>query len=364
MRTRTRILVAIAALALLVPFVVPLWRISLEAPQYPEGLGLLIRIDGIEGVGEHDLANINGLNHYIGMRPIVPESIPELRFMPFLLGGLVVFGLVAAVTGRRRILQVWLGAFLLLGIAGLADFYRWGYEYGHDLAPDAIIKVPGMSYQPPLIGTKQLLNFTATSWPDIGGWVAIGALLLGIVALLLDRRHARAPQEAPARAPGSGALAPVVLLLALVGAACARGPRPIEYGVDECAQCRMQVADARYGAELVTRTGRVLVFDAIECLARFRLADSTAARAKSLWVTDHERPGTLIDATGAVYLRSDSLRSPMGMNLTAFAGNADTGALRRRFGGAVLRWPQVLALVQTQSAQPGAGRHLDGTPGR
>jgi hypothetical protein len=172
----SRLIVLVAALAMVALYFAPLWKISLQAPQYPEGLGLLIRIDTIEGVGPHDLKNINGLNHYIGMKEIVPDAIPELTFMPFILGALIVWGLLAAATGKRWILYSWFGALVVSAVAGLVDFYLWGYDYGHNLdAEMAIIKIPGMTYQPPLIGTKNLLNFTATSLPAIGGWIAIVA---------------------------------------------------------------------------------------------------------------------------------------------------------------------------------------------
>jgi copper chaperone NosL len=178
-----RLMTATASLALLAVFALPLWRIELLAPQYPEGIGMLIRIDDVQGIKPNDLNNINGLNHYIGMKEIHAESIPELRYMPWLVGALVVTGLLVAAWGRRRALVGWLGTFLLLGVAGLVDFWRWAYDYGHDLAPDAIIKVPGMSYTPPIIGTKQLLNFTATSWPAAGGIVAGVAFAIGALAL-------------------------------------------------------------------------------------------------------------------------------------------------------------------------------------
>lgn len=172
----SRLIVLVAALALVALYFVPLWRISLQAPQYPEGIGLLIRIDTIEGVGRHDLQNINGLNHYIGMKAIVPDAIPELSYMPLILGVLIVWGLLAAATGKRWMLYSWFGALVVAAVAGLVDFYLWGYDYGHNLdAEMAIIKIPGMTYQPPLIGTKNLLNFTATSLPALGGWIAIVA---------------------------------------------------------------------------------------------------------------------------------------------------------------------------------------------
>ena len=196
-------LTAAAALLLLTLFALPLWRIDLLAPQYPEGIGMLIRIDDVQGLKPQDLNNINSLNHYIGMKEIHAESIPELRYMPWLVAALVVSGLLVAAWGRRRALAAWLGAFLVLGLAGLADFYRWAYDYGHDLSPDAIIKVPGMTYTPPIIGTKQLLNFTASSWPAAGGIAAGLAFALGAFALWHARRRRAAEPLVAARGTGA-----------------------------------------------------------------------------------------------------------------------------------------------------------------
>jgi len=164
---------AFAALLLIGVFLVPIWSISMEAPQYPEGIGMNIRIDNIEGKQPHDLKNINGLNHYIGMKPIEPASIPELQIMPYIFGFLIISGLMIAATGKRTLILFWLGVFILLAIAGLVDFYLWGYDYGHNLDPNAPIKVPGMTYQPPLLGSKQLLNINATSLPHIGFYFAL-----------------------------------------------------------------------------------------------------------------------------------------------------------------------------------------------
>lgn len=169
---RSRVLTAVAALLMLVLFFVPLWRIQLQAPQYPEGLGMVIRLNTITGLAPTDLNNINALNHYIGMKAIEPAAIPVLRYMPWVVGVLVVFGLGAALAGRRAGLIAWIVAYGAAGAAGLGEFYAWSYDYGHNLAADAVIKVPGMTYQPPMIGSTQLLNFTASSWPAIGGWLA------------------------------------------------------------------------------------------------------------------------------------------------------------------------------------------------
>ena len=200
MRRSSRLAVAVASLLLLAVYVTPLWHINLIAPQYPEGLGLRIWVNQITGLKPNDLNSINNLNHYIGMRPIEPESFPELQLMPWLLAAAIAVGLIVAAVGRRPLLYVWAGVFALGAAAGLGDFWKWGYDYGHQLDPHAAIKVPGMSYQPPVIGSKQLLNFHATSWPGLGGWIAIAALVCVIVVAVLEWRRARAPRAVVAAA--------------------------------------------------------------------------------------------------------------------------------------------------------------------
>jgi hypothetical protein len=193
MHRSSRVILAVAALLLGALYVLPLWRIDLVAPQYPEGLGLRILVDGIVGRSDNDLNSINNLNHYIGMQRIEPEAIPELRYMPWIVAGLIAFGLAAAASGRRSVLYAWIVALVASAAAGLVDFWRWGYDYGHNLDPGAAIQVPGMSYQPPLIGPKTLLNFRAESWPDLGGLVAFAVVAVAVAVAVLEFRRARRP---------------------------------------------------------------------------------------------------------------------------------------------------------------------------
>ncbi|WP_457652956.1 hypothetical protein [Rhodocaloribacter sp.] len=186
MTKQSRTLLIIAVLALGTMYIFPIWKINLDAPQYPEGIGMYIRINDIHGIKPNDLDNINGLNHYIGMKRIEPDSITELKVMPWIIGLLMAFGLLAALTGKRWMLYTWVASFIIIAIVGLVDFYLWEYDYGHNLNPRAAIKVPGMSYQPPLIGSKQLLNFTAHSWPALGGWMAFLAMALGLWAVYIE----------------------------------------------------------------------------------------------------------------------------------------------------------------------------------
>ncbi len=188
----SRLLTALAALLLTGLFVAPIWSIQLAAPQYPEGLGMKIGINSVRGLTPDDLDNINKLNHYIGMQRITPEAIPELRIMPWIVGALVLTGLLVALVARRRLLYGWAALFCAVAAGGLADFWRWEHDYGTNIDFEhAIIKVPGMTYEPPLIGLKQLLNFTAVSWPDVGGWLAFASLALALAAVVIAARGQR-----------------------------------------------------------------------------------------------------------------------------------------------------------------------------
>lgn len=182
MKKISRIVVIAVSFLLVAGYFLPIWEISLDAPQYPEGLSMNIWINKITG----DLQTINGLNHYIGMKRIEPDSIKELKMMPYFLGLLILLGLIAGITGKKKLLALWVAVFIILGAAGAIDFYIWEYDYGHNLNPEAAIKVPGMSYQPPLIGSKQLLNFTATSLPDTGGIAVIAGGLIALLVLLYE----------------------------------------------------------------------------------------------------------------------------------------------------------------------------------
>jgi copper chaperone NosL len=299
------------ALLLCALYVAPLWSIRLLAPQYPEGLGMLIRVNAIDGVKENDLRSINALNHYIGMRPIDGSAIPELRYMPWIVAGLIATGIIVAIVGRRRWLVAWLAGFAALGIAGLYDFWRWGYTYGHNLDENAIITVPGMTYQPPLIGTKQLLNFTASSWPDVGGVLAAVSFLLGVGALVVA--HRRRAGTATRSAAGAAALAATV--------ACAAGPQLIRIGIDVCVECRMLVSDARFGAQVIMRTGKTLTFDSIECMNK-HVAGMSPSDVREVWVVDAQHPGTLIRRAEARTVNDDVLRPPMGTTYTVALTNA------------------------------------------
>jgi copper chaperone NosL len=183
MKPKTKILFSCSILLLILMYFFPIWSISLEAPQYPEGLGLYINISSMTGHKTNDLNSINNLNHYIGMKVIKPESINELKIMPYIIGFMMLFGVLILLINKKKLILVWIIIFTIISVIGLYDFYLWGYDYGHNLDPKAIIKIPGMFYQPPVFGTKQLLNFTAHSYPSIGGIAAFLSIIIAFISL-------------------------------------------------------------------------------------------------------------------------------------------------------------------------------------
>ena len=179
---RSQILMATAGLVLLILFFVPMWRISLIAPQYPDGVHMFIYIDHLGGKEPGTIQNINILNHYIGMKYIVPESIPELKFFPYVTVFFTLTALLIAWINKKKAYMIWTIVFILALIAAMYDFYLWEYDYGHSLDPNAIMKFEGESFQPPLLGSKKLLNFIAKSYPHIGGYFIGLSVILASLA--------------------------------------------------------------------------------------------------------------------------------------------------------------------------------------
>jgi copper chaperone NosL len=194
-----RILLALLVIPLVLALLSPLWRISMEAPQYPDGLNLDIYAYKLEaGNDGHDLKEINVLNHYIGMRPIDRTALSDLDWIPFALGALVLLGLRVAAIGNVRSL---LDLLVLTSYVSLFSFGRFAYRlyvFGHDLDPDAPMNVK--PFMPALLGTKQIANFVTHSLPRTGSlWMAL--FVLGVAGLTLwhliagRRRAAREERE-------------------------------------------------------------------------------------------------------------------------------------------------------------------------
>ncbi len=335
-----RYLILIVGVLLLFLYFTPLWTVRLEAPQYPEGLGMYISVNKIQGHEEFDLKNINLLNHYIGMEPIVEESIPELLFMPYVLAFMIAGAFFTFF--YDRLIMVYLGVlnFFLLGAAGLYDFWRWEYNYGHHLNPHAPISIPGMSYQPPLAGCKQMLNITACSWPYWGGillFLSVGILFYVIFSEY--RKNAKKHEHL------FKFFAAVLILVFALG--CVRSnPVNIVAGEHYCEFCRMNIVDLRFKAEGISPKGKVHYFDSIECLRKWQRTHP--GEVKSAWVTSYFQPSHWLDENVAFYLRSDRIHSPMGAYLAAFENEQDAKKALQEYGGEILHVSELQNTFESQ----------------
>lgn len=328
----SRVLLAVCAVALAAVLFVPLWKIDLIAPQYPEGLSLLIYPNKLGG----NVDIINGLNHYIGMKTLHTSDFVEFTILPWLIGLFALLFLAAAIAGRKKLLYAVFALFLVFGIVAMVDFYKWEYNYGHNLSPDAAIQVPGMSYQPPLIGYKQLLNFSAYSFPHTGGWIFIGVGALALLCVLLAWKRKTSTVKKPVLVNSivSGIL---VMLLS----SCSTSPEPIKPGTDNCTFCKMTISDARYGAEIVSKKGKIFKFDDAHCVLAFLKKDIADKDIAAIYFTDFSGKHSLINVNEAYFLQSADLKSPMGGNVAAFSSKDSLQQVATRFSGSALSWAEL-----------------------
>lgn len=179
---RARILVLGAGALLVIACAFPLWRITMFANQFPEGLRLSIySYKLVGGAGGADLEGINILNHYIGMRDIAAADFVEMRFIPFALGAFFLLALRTGVFARVRDLVDLTVLLLYFSAFSFGVFWFRMYTYGHHLNPEAPIKVA--PFTPPIFGHQHLANFEIYSYPGLGTFLLLGAGLT-LLALL------------------------------------------------------------------------------------------------------------------------------------------------------------------------------------
>ena len=328
----SRSIIAIISLSLLITYFTPIWRIDLFAPQYPEGLTMKIWLSDIKG--EVDI--INGLNHYIGMRKINVAMFPEFSFLVYIVGFYIILGLAVAIIGNRKVLFWYLVFTAFGGVFAMFDFYRWGYEYGHDLDPTAPIKVPGLSYQPPMIGHKRLLNFDAYSFPDIGGWIIIGAATIAFLVWFYGwyRSHKLKLKNKAALVTS---LIPLLILTS-----CSTQVEPFKYGADICYNCKMGIIDPKFGGEIVTKKGKNYKFDDVGCMVRYLKSGSLDQKDISQTVViNYEKQNDFLDVSKVTFAAGDAIRSPMNFNAAAFSTKEAADKFLSDKTGKELNWNEL-----------------------
>ena len=123
------------------------------------------------------------------------EPFIEFTIFPIVIGLMIVFGLFTAFKGNHKWYLYWLIVMILLGIAGLYDFYGWLSSYGHNLDPNAILKITDpktgelMGYQPPFFGYKKILNFEVYSYPAVGAYLMATGMLFSFIAYSIGKKE-------------------------------------------------------------------------------------------------------------------------------------------------------------------------------
>jgi copper chaperone NosL len=190
LNAKSRTVALVGVLFLIPAFLLPLWNMTLFSNQFPDGLNLYIYANSLQGghpQDRDDLKEINTLNHYIGMHSLSESDFAEFKWIPLMLGVFFIFGLRTIVIGKMSnlvdtaVLFGWFGAF------SLWSFYSKLWLYGHNLDPTAAVKVP--PFMPPLLGMKQLANFTVYSYPGAASYFLLAFLLLLAVAVFLSRKE-------------------------------------------------------------------------------------------------------------------------------------------------------------------------------
>lgn len=155
-------------------YFVPLWIIIMGGVQFPDPLEMLLYVYDIVGGEEWDIYTINDFNHYVGMGKINAEAMPELKYMPWILGYIILFSVITFFHSKVYMVLIQLAHLTLAGLAGMVDFYLWLYKYGKNMDTTAPLYNKVFDYQPPLFACKQIMNVRPCSWPHIGTFIMLG----------------------------------------------------------------------------------------------------------------------------------------------------------------------------------------------
>jgi copper chaperone NosL len=185
----SRLLLLVAAATIVTSLFYPLWKMHLVAPQYSDGLDLFIYSYKIVGGGlngQH-LVEINNLNHYIGMAPILQADFLEMRWMPFMFGLITLLILRSVVFGQMGNVVDLFIIYCYFGLFSIGSFWYRLYQYGHNLDPRAPMHIK--PFTPLLLGSKQIANFRESSYPELGAYLLCFSVLLIVLAGWFSRKE-------------------------------------------------------------------------------------------------------------------------------------------------------------------------------
>lgn len=177
------ILLGVAALLLLISIFLPYWKMTLLAPQYPGGLSVNTFVNRLEG----DVGEIDGLNHYIGMRPLGEAAQLERSLSIFLIAAisLLVLGAIFIHNQFAAVLTI---PAVLYPVIFLADMYYWMRNFGLNLDPTAPLSSAIKPFIPPILGEGKVAQFRTIASLEFGMYLGILASILILIGLFFHRR--------------------------------------------------------------------------------------------------------------------------------------------------------------------------------
>ncbi len=176
----------LARVLLLLSIFLPYWHMELEAPQYPNGLFLTAYVNHLQG----DVKEIDGLNHYIGMRPLEQAAAFERAASVWL-----IVAMFLLVEGAAFIHSKW-AVLLALPAVGfpagfLVDLHFWMKTFGQNLDPSAPLSASVKPFIPTVLGEGGIGQFKTYADLGWGYWLAVGCAVLTIIGFVFHRRAYR-----------------------------------------------------------------------------------------------------------------------------------------------------------------------------
>ncbi|MFV0480413.1 MAG: cytochrome C [Campylobacteraceae bacterium] len=166
---------------------IPVWRVSLEAPNYPkdafpEGIPVYFHFDGFSG----EVHEMNTINHYIGMYPMQRGAQIEMSLMPyiFLSISLCMLGFLYWNSKRSWILMIFP---ILLPVGFLGVFAGWLYWFGHNMQEWGAFKIK--PFMPTVFGDGKVAQFTTHSYPTSGFYVLLLIAFLSALAIFSKMKY-------------------------------------------------------------------------------------------------------------------------------------------------------------------------------
>lgn len=135
----------------------------------------------------------------------------------------------------------------------------------------------------------------------------------------------------------------IVTFFGIVGCT-SHDPEPIHIGQDTCEHCRMTISDPKFGGEAIYKTGKIVKFDALVCMAAHQAENQD--KIEKIFTHDFNNPGKLIDVKDAHFLQSKTIRGPMGSDILGTASESGVQDLNKTFPGKVLKWEEALKIMK------------------